>query len=133
MGDKNLSVLFVDDPREWFFKKKVRDYITWRKIFSYTLPNLLMNGQRRSCGLYLYNINTVDFPKETNGELLTAVLGPMTVITVDLLTTSRMNLGAEKILTPGTASNCTRVKESTSAFILAVAMVIYIMVSCNFS
>ena len=132
MGDKNLSVLFVDDPREWFFKKKVRDYIPWRRIFSYTLPNLLMNGQRRSCGLYLYNINTVDFPKETNGELLTAVLGPMTVITVELLTTSRMNLGAEDFPTLVTASCCTRVKERESAYIFVVAMTIYIMISCNF-
>ena len=68
MGDKNLSVLFADDPREWFFKKKVRDYIAWRRVFSYTLPNLGMNGQTRSCGLSLYNFNAVDFPKETNGE-----------------------------------------------------------------
>ena len=62
--------------------------------------------------------------------LLTAVLGPMVVITVELLTTSGMNLGAEEFLTPVTASYCTRVKESASAFILVVAMTIYIMISC---
>ena len=41
-----------------------------------------------------------------------------------------MNLGAEEFLTPVTASYCTRVKESASAFILVVAMTIYIMISC---
>ena len=56
----------------------------------------------------------------------------MTVITVELLTTSRMNLGADEFLTTVTASYSTRVKERASAFILVVAMAIYIMISCNF-
>ena len=42
------------------------------------------------------------------------------------------DLGAEEFLTPVTASYCTRVKESASAFILVVAMAIYITISCNF-
>ena len=62
--------------------------------------------------------------------LLTAVLGPMTVITVELLTTSSMNLGAEEFLTPLTASFCTRVQDSASAFILVVAMTMCIMILC---
>ena len=63
--------------------------------------------------------------------LLTALLGPMNVITVELLTTSTMNLGAQEFLTPVTSSYCTRVKESASAFILVVAITIYITISCN--
>ena len=62
----------------------------------------------------------------------TAVLGPMAFITVELLTTSRMNLGAEEFLTLVTTSYCTRVKESASAYTLVVAMTIYITISCNF-
>ena len=50
------------------------------------------------------------------------MLGPMTVVTVELLTKLRIILGAEELLTPFTASYCTRVKESGSAFILVVAM-----------
>ena len=62
----------------------------------------------------------------------TAVLGPMAFITVELLTTSRMNLGAEEFLTLVTTSYCIRVKESASAYTLVVAMTIYITISCNF-
>ena len=61
--------------------------------------------------------------------LLTAALGTMTVITVEFLTRSRMNFGAEEFLTPVTVSYCTKVEEGASAFIL-VAMTIYIMISC---
>ena len=60
--------------------------------------------------------------------LLTAMLGLTTVITVELLTTSRMNLGAEEFLTPITVSYYTRVKKRASAFILVVAVIIYIMI-----
>ena len=55
----------------------------------------------------------------------------MTVITVELLTKSRINLGAEEFLTPVTAPYCTRIKESASAYILVGAMTIYITISCN--
>ena len=50
MIDKNLSVFFVDDPREWFCKKEVRDYINWRMEFSYTFLDLPMKDQTRSYG-----------------------------------------------------------------------------------
>ena len=43
--------------------------------------------------------------------LLTAALGPMTVTAAELLTTSRMNLGAEEFLTLVNVLYCTRVKE----------------------
>ena len=61
--------------------------------------------------------------------LLTAALGTMTAITVEFLTRSRMNFGAEEFLTPVTASYCTKVKEGANAFIL-VTMTIYIIISC---
>ena len=64
MGDKNLSILFVDDRREWFFKKEFRDCIYWRRGVSYTFPDLLMNNQTRSNGSSLYTFNAVGFPKE---------------------------------------------------------------------
>ena len=64
MGDKNLSILFVDDLREWFFKKEFRDCINWRRGFSYTFPDLHMNNQTRSNGSSLYIFNAVGFPKK---------------------------------------------------------------------
>ena len=64
MGDKNLSILFVDDPREWFCKKEFSDYINWRRDFSYTFPDLHMNNQTRSYGSSLYTFNAVGFPKK---------------------------------------------------------------------
>ena len=64
MGDKNLSILFVDDPREWFCKKEFRDCINWRRNFSYTFPDLHMNNQTRSYSSFLYNFNAVGFPKK---------------------------------------------------------------------
>ena len=64
MGDKNLSILFVDDPREWFFKKEFRDCINWRRGFSYTFPDLHMNNQTRSNGSSIYIFNAVGFPKK---------------------------------------------------------------------
>ena len=62
MGDKNLSVLFVDDRRDWFCKKEVRDYINWRKGFSYTFTDLHMNNQTKSYDSSLDTFNAVDFP-----------------------------------------------------------------------
>ena len=59
MGDKNLSILFVDDPREWFCKIEVHDYINWRRDFSYTFPDLHMKDQARSYGSSLYTFNAV--------------------------------------------------------------------------
>ena len=68
MGDKNLSVFFVDDPREWFCKKEVRDCINWRRDFYYTFLDLHMKDHTRSYGSSLYTFNAADFPKEKNGE-----------------------------------------------------------------
>ena len=64
MGDKNLSILFVDDLREWFFKKEFRDCINWRRGFSYTFPDLHMNNQTRSNGSSICIFNAVGFPKK---------------------------------------------------------------------
>ena len=66
MGDKNLSVLFVDDPREWFCKNEVSDCINWHRGFSYTFPDLHINDQTRSYGSSLYTFNAVEFLKEKN-------------------------------------------------------------------
>ena len=68
MNDKNFSVLFMDDPREWFCKKEARDYINWRRDFSYTFPRFAYDDQTISYGSSLYTFNAVDFPKEKNGE-----------------------------------------------------------------
>ena len=68
MGDKNLSVLFVDDPREWFYKNEVTHYINWHRFFSYTFPDLHINDQTRSYGSSLYTFNAVEFLKEKNRE-----------------------------------------------------------------
>ena len=68
MGDKNLSVFFVDDPREWFCKKEVRDCINWRRDFYYTFLDLHMKDHTRSYGSSQYTFNAADFPKEKNGE-----------------------------------------------------------------
>ena len=68
MGDKNLSVLFVDNRLDWFCNKEVRDYMNWRKGFSYTFTDLHMNNQTKSYGSSLYTFNAVDFHKEKNGE-----------------------------------------------------------------
>ena len=68
MSDKNLTVLFADDPRGWFCKKEVRDYINWHRGFSYTFLDLHMNDQTGSYGSSLYTFNAVHFPEKKNGK-----------------------------------------------------------------
>ena len=68
MSDKNLTVLFADDPRGWFCKKEARDYINWHRDFSYTFLDLHMNDQTGSYGSSLYTFNAVHFPKKKNGK-----------------------------------------------------------------
>ena len=64
MDDKNLSALFLDDAREWFCEKEVRDYINWCRGFCYTFPDLHMNDQTISYDSSIYTFKEVDFPKE---------------------------------------------------------------------